>query len=29
MVKEELAEEGLKKVLIIVVGKNDIYTVDL
>ena len=29
MVKEEMEEEGLKKVLIIVVGKKDIYTVDL
>jgi hypothetical protein len=28
-VRDELEEEGLKKVLIIVVGKKDIYTVDL
>jgi hypothetical protein len=29
MVQEELEKEGLKKVLIIVVGKKDIYTVNL
>nr|WP_242649429.1 hypothetical protein [Clostridium kluyveri] len=29
MVQEELEKEGLKKVLIIVVEKKDIYTVDL
>lgn len=29
MVQEELEKEGLKKILIIVVGKKDIYTVDL
>lgn len=29
MVKEELEEEGLKKVLIIAVGKKDIYIVNL
>ena len=29
MVQEELGKEGLKKVLIIVVGKKDIYTVNL
>lgn len=29
MVQEELQKDGLKKVLIIVVGKKDIYTVNL
>ncbi|MCB2291269.1 ATP-binding protein [Clostridium sp. CS001] len=29
MVKEEMEDEGLKKILVIVVGKKDIYTVDL
>ena len=29
MVQEEMEEEGLKKVLIVVVGKKDIYTVNL
>jgi len=29
MVQEELEKEGLKKLLIIVVGKKDIYTVNL
>lgn len=29
MVQEELEKEGLKKVLIILVGKKDIYTVNL
>jgi len=29
LVQEELEKDGLKKVLIIVVGKKDIYTVDL
>jgi len=29
MVQEELEDDGLKKVLIIVVGKKDIYTVNL
>jgi hypothetical protein len=29
MVQEELEEQGLKKILIVVVGKKDIYTVDL
>jgi len=29
MVKEELGAEDLKKALVIVVGKKDVYTVDL
>jgi hypothetical protein len=29
MVQEKLEKEGLKEVLIIVVGKKDIYTVNL